>query len=252
MSTALLWGRRARRRRGPALLALAFLLVFGAGEATARGGFSGGGFKMAPSFRPSAPRSFSTTRPSTVPKSQYNWGSKTAPSRSSGSASTPRLAPPAGSTSSTGITASRSLYDTARSKGTLFSSQSEATQAFRRSYGSTYGSTFANEPAARPSWIPATTFAGGRNYNVVYSPVLGGYGYYDSLLGRWILYDALGDAAMAASLMGNHGYYWGAPPVYMSHVAGFLFFSFVLFVIFCVVCIIAAVARSRRRGSGGW
>jgi hypothetical protein len=145
------------------------------------------------------------------------------------------------------VTAQRNLYDTARRNGTLYSNQGEATQAFKSSLGSRYDSRFAAEPTARPSWIPQYTTVGGRNLNIVYNPVLGGYGYLNPLLGTWILYDVLGDAAMASSIMGNHGYYWGSPPVYVSHGPGFIFTAFVLLLFFIVAAAMIGYLRSRSR-----
>ncbi|MEI6875232.1 MAG: hypothetical protein WCL50_08905, partial [Spirochaetota bacterium] len=219
---------------------------------SARGGFSGGGFRSAPSFRSVAPsRSFAQPRTlapprqapaqSTTPKRAFTWGSRQAPVGAA--ASQPRLAPSAAAAGATGAAASRSLYDTARSKGTIYSSQKEASAAFRQSYSSAYSSTFATQPSSRPNWIPATTSVGGRAYPLAWSPALGGYGYFDSLLGRWILYDALSDAAMAASLMGNHGYWWGPPPVYVSHSGSFVVFALFLFALICLLCAVAVVIR---------
>ncbi len=233
--------------RGLALaLALGLVLV---DAASARGGFSGGGFRSAPSFRPSArsfslspsrvaPRASPSATPSLTPRSGGSvWGSRQAPSGAA-PASQPRLA------------TSRSLYDNARSKGTLYSNQGEASSAFRQKYGSSYSSTFAAEPASRPSYIPATTMIGGRSAGVMWNPGLGGYGYFDSLLGRWMLYDAIGDVAMATGLMAGHGYAWGAPPVYASHGATFIDLAFGLFLLFLLVVVVINISSRNRRGPG--
>ncbi|MEI6386932.1 MAG: hypothetical protein WCQ50_09860 [Spirochaetota bacterium] len=241
--------------RSGRLLALTLLLgLLFADAAAARGGFSGGGFKSSPSFRPStrsfslspsrvAPRASTSATPSLTPRAGGSiWGSRKAPAAtaSGAPASQPRLA------------TSRSMYDNARSKGTLYANQGEASSAFRQKYGSSYGSTFAAEPSARPSYIPATTMIGGRSAGVLWNPGLGGYGYYDSLLGRWMLYDAIGDAAMATGLMAGHGYAWGAPPVYASHGPNFIDLAFGLFLLLLLIVVVLNIySRSRRREAGG-
>lgn len=144
------------------------------------------------------------------------------------------------------MSSQRGLYDSARRSGTLFSSRDEAAQSFRSRYAKDYSSTFATEPAARPSYIPSATYVGGRSVNIVYSPVLGGYGYLHPLLGTWMLYDALSDAAMLDYAMSNRGYYWGGPPVYVSHGPGFLGFALFLLVL---ILIASAISRAARRRS---
>jgi hypothetical protein len=49
---------------------------------------------------------------------------------------------------------------------------------------------------------------------VRYRPSLGGYGYYNPSLGRWVLYSVMSDALMTNLLMRNNGYYYGSPPGY--------------------------------------
>ena len=101
---------------------------------------------------------------------------------------------------------------------------------------------------SRPSYIPTSTLVNGQNVNIAYNPALGGYGYMDAGLGRWVLYDALANAATMSLLMGQHSYYWGAPPVYVSHGSGFLTLAIVLFVLFLVVVpLVRAVLSARRR-----
>ena len=221
-------------------LALAAFALLGEGSIFARGGFSGGGFKSAPSFRSTSARSFSMPKLSTS-RSTFTWGSRRPKTGSEASgAASPR------SFGSAGTTSARSVYDTARSKGTLFASREEATSAFSRGLGSRYGSTFASEPSSRPSWIPDSTLVGGRSVNVVYSPLLGGYGYLDPVLGSWMLYDAMRDAAMMDRLMAGNGYYYGPPPVYSGYDPGFVNLALVLLFIIVMIAVVSNAARRRR------
>jgi hypothetical protein len=224
-----------------ALAATFFLLP--ASSAFARGGFRGGGFRSSPSLR-----SFGSSR------SFSGWGSATKPSlkatpfsssRSTLAApSTPRLGGISGSRSS--ISSQRGLYDSARRNGTLFASKAEAGQAFRNSYAKDFGSTFAAEPSVRPSYIPSSSVIGGRNVNIVYNPALGGYGYIHPLLGTWMLFDALSDAAILDQAMYNRGYWWGGAPVYVSHRPSFLGLAFGVLVLFLIASVVLrAVARRR-------
>jgi hypothetical protein len=216
---------------------LAFLPV---AEASARGGFHGGGFRFSPSVR-----SFTSSR-------SLNWGSSARPSLKPRSSSLFSRRSIAGSRSS--VSSQRSLYDSAMRNGTLFSSKAKAAQAFRGAYAKDYSSIFATEPSTRPSYIPPSTTLGGRSVNIVYSPVLGGYGYYHPSLGRWILYDALADAAIDQAMY-SRGYYWGAPPVYVSHGPSFIGFAFAILFILIVAAIGAkAIARARDndRHRGGY
>ena len=218
--------------------ALAFLP---ASEAFARGGFSGGGFRSAPSLR-----SFSAPRSS-------GWGSSTRPLLKA-SPSVPRLGGIGGSRSS--ISSSRGLYDSARRNGTLFSSKAEAAQSFKSRYAKDYATSFASEPSSRPAYIPSSTFIGGRSVNIMYNQGIGGYGYYHPGLGTWLLYDALADSAMSDGIMYNRGYYWGGAPVYVSHRPSFFGFAFAMLLLFIVGSVIArAVVRrrgARRRGGRGY
>jgi hypothetical protein len=222
----------------------AALVLLPASEAFARGGFSGGGFRSTPSFR-SAPsvRSLGGGRAS-------GWGSATKPSlkapfaagRSAGaSPSLPRLG---GSRAS--VSQQRGLYDSAKRNGTLFSSKAEASSAFRSRYAKDYSTRFASEPAARPSYIPSSYSVGGRSVNVVYNAGLGGYGYLHPILGTWILYDALSDAAMMDQAMSSRGYYYGGAPVYVSHGPSFLSIAFAILVAMLVLSAVTRMAARRR------
>jgi len=144
-------------------------------------------------------------------------------------------------------TAKRSVYDSARRTGTLFSTKTEAQSAFASRYSSQYGSTFQAEPASRPAWIPSSTLVDGRSVNVAYNPGLGGYGYLHPSLGTWVLYNAMSDAIMMDSLMTHHNYYYGAP-VYLSHGQSWINFAlFLLAAMVVLVAVMRAVRRSRWR-----
>ncbi len=182
------------------------------------------------------------------------WGSSTRP-LSTAPASTPRLGfgAAAGATGAAGspglsrssYTARRSVYDTARRSGTLYSTKAEAQSAFSSRYASQYGSTFQSEPATRPNWIPQSTLVGGQSVNVTYNPGLGGYAYLHPTLGTWMLYNAMSDAIMLDSLMNHHNYYYGAP-VYMSHGQSWINFALFLLVALVVASALARVVRRAR------
>jgi hypothetical protein len=224
----------------------AALAILPAAEASARGGFRGGGF----SSRSFSTRSFRTTRPLAAPRSG-SWGSATRPKAAAGLPSGAAGAASAGAeTSRGGISGGRAsasqrrgLYDSAKRNGTLFSTRQEAAQSFRSRYAKDYSSSFPAEPATRPSYIPGSTVVSGRNVNVFYNPAMGGYGYIHPLLGTWILFDALGDAAMLDYAMSNRGYYWGGAPVYQTHGPGFLGIAFAILVFILVASLISRVGR---------
>lgn len=232
------------------LLAAAFAaaLAFApASSAFARGGFRGGGFRAAPSFRSmGSARSLGGSRSlgrSLSPSRAFSgWGSATKPIIKP---STPRFGGIGGRRSS--LSSQRGLFNSASRNGTLFSSKAEASQAFRSRYAKDYGSTFASEPSMRPSYIPASTFVGGRSVNIMYNPTLGGYGYFHPSLGTWILYDALADAAMSDNLMYNRGYYWGGAPVFVSHGPRFFGLAFAVLALFLIAAIAVGVAARRAR-----
>lgn len=128
------------------------------------------------------------------------------------------------------------MYDRAKMNGTAFQSREQATSNFKQKYGSQYTNKFSSEPKSRPNYIPQTTNVGGRNYTVIYNQGMGGYGYC-GLGGRWMMYDMMMDMAMVDMMMGNHGYYYGAPPS-GSHmfilwwILGIIVFVVILAVIF--------------------
>ncbi len=235
------------RSRLLAGLCAAALILMPATGAFARGGFRGGGFRSSPSLRLSgSARSFKGWGSATRPSLKASPFSSTRPSAlSPSSSSTPRLGGISGSLS--GIGTQRGLFDSARRSGTLFASKTEASRAFRNSYGRDYASTFASEPQVRPSYIPSSAMVGGRNVNIVYSPALGGYGYLHPLLGTWMLYDALSDAAMLDRAMYGRGYYWGGAPVYVSHGPGFMGLALTVLALFLLAAVVTRVIAGRRR-----
>jgi|GEM_PF-3162349 len=248
--------RVSRTRIAAAALAalLAFLPV---AEASARGGFRGGGFRSASSARSFGGRSLGSPRGFGLPRQEASrsggWGSATRPDLESprgGAAVSSRLGGISGSRSS--AASQRGLYDSARRNGTLFSSREEAAQSFRSRYAGDYGSRFASEPSTRPSYIPNSATVGGRSVNIVYSPVLGGYGYIHPILGTWMLYDALSDAAMMNYAMSSRGYYWGAPPVYASHGPSFMDFALGVLAVMIIVAVVAGAAGRRSRREDRW
>jgi len=232
----------ARTRLMAAALAAA-LAFLPAADACARGGFRGGGFRSAPSIR-----SFGGAKSLGTSRAFSGWGSATKPTlkpkaSSSAPASTPRLGGISGDRAS--VSKQRGLYDSAKRNGTLFSSREEAAQSFRGRYAKDYGSSFASEPATRPSYIPAATTVAGRSVPVGYNPAMGGYGYIHPMLGTWILFDALGDAAMLNYAMSNRGYYWGGAPAYVSHGPGFMTIALGILVLLVIAGAASSAARRR-------
>jgi hypothetical protein len=208
-------------------------------EAWARGGFTGGGFKSAPSIR-----SFSSS------KGISSWGSAIRPAggpsaKASSSSSLPRFSGVSGTRA--GLSAQRSLFESAKRSGTLFSSRDEAAQAFRSRYAKDYGTSFVSEPQSRPSYIPGYTLVGGRRSPIAYVPSLGGYGYMNAL-GAWVLYDALSDPIALDPLMARTNYYWGSPPIYLSHGFGFFRLARILFMLIIAAALFSRISRRRRRG----
>lgn len=238
--------RRHTYRKLFSVLAVLVLLAAVSDGAFARGGFRGGGFRFSGGFRSFG--GFRTTR--TATGSFFRWGSST---RRSGVSSFGRTRRPLNTATAIGgsrasMASERSLYTTARQRGTVFSSRTEAAQSFRSRYSSQYTSRFGSRPSSRPSYIPAATTVNGRKVNVVYNQQRGGYGYMDPFLGHWVFYNALADAAMVNVLMANHGYWWGAPPVYYAAPgAGLFTWAFILFFIFMGVSVISRFLRGVAR-----
>lgn len=229
------------------LLAAAFAAAFVLAPASgvfARGGFTGGG------FRAPAVRSIGGSRSFAAPRAASGWGSATKPvlkpaASFASPSSTPRFGGIGGTRSS--LSSQRGLFASASRNGTLFASKAAASAAFRSRYAAEYASTFAAEPVARPTYIPASTFVGGRSVNIVYNPGLGGYGYLHPSLGTWIMYDALADAAMSDNLMYNRGYYWGGAPVYLSQGPSFFGVAFAVLALLLIAAIAVRIAARRAR-----
>ena len=230
-------GMKSRKTRTLKILAVAFAVLFMFAFVTdgafARGGFRGGGFRSSSGFR-----SFGASRSSS---SLFSWGS-TRPRTATNGAGAGSVG---GSRSS--FSAQRNLYDTARRNGTTFSSRTAATQAFQSKYASRYSSRFAAQPSVRPSYIPQSTMVDGRPMNIVYNAQYGGYGYMNPLLGHWVMYNALADTAMLGLLMNQNGYWYGAPPMYVSQGPGFFAWAIILFVTFMVISTLIRTVRGGRR-----
>jgi hypothetical protein len=242
-----------QRRAMAALIAVALATV-PVLDASARGGFRGGGFSSRSFSRLSGTRSLGGSSSTGALKS-LKWGSSSKPSSSASGASAGAAAGSGGSSilgrrgisgSRSSVSSQRSLYASAQKNGTLFSSRAEASQAFRSKYAKDYSSSFASEPASRPSYIPSSAAVDGRSVNIVYNQGLGGYGYLHPTLGAWMLFDALSDAAMLDAAMNGRGYYWGAP-AYLSHGSGFLDFAFMLLVVLAALALVASIASRARR-----
>ncbi len=232
-------------RRLLAALVAVFLLAAISENVFARGGFRGGGFRFSSGFRSFG--GYRTTRGATG--SFFRWGRR----GPSGVSSFGRTRRPVNTASAIGgsrasMASERSLYTSARQRGTVFSTRQEAAQAFRSRYSSRYTSRFATRPSARPSYIPAATTVDGRKIDVAYNPQRGGYGYIDPRLGRWVFYNALTDVAMMNLLMANHAYWWGVPPGYYSSPGSGLFsWAIILFFLFMGVSVISRFFRGAVR-----
>ncbi len=170
------------------LIAVCVGLIFSmaVGEAFARSkGF--GGFSSSRSF---SKKSFS--------KNTSNWGNK-----KSGLSGSKRKSS-AGKMSS----ADRSLYNKAKSSGTVFNSKTDALKSFKSKNASKYPTKFSTRPGTRPDHIPSSITTGGKKYNVTYRN--GGYGYLTGSV--WRPYSPFADPFMAARLMAMGGYYYGPRP----------------------------------------
>lgn len=85
----------------------------------------------------------------------------------------------------------------AKMNGTTYKSRDEAISAYKTQNASRLTTSFKDEPKIRPAYVPQKTYVGGRETVIVFDRSHGGYGYYDAM-GRWMLYDAIHDAANAA------------------------------------------------------
>ena len=99
---------------------------------------------------------------------------------SASTATTPSRTRPSGSA------ADRALNSKVTTTGSKQASRSQATNEYRSTRavrnsepGGRYQTQgYVREPAARPSYIPQTTYVGGRSFNIIFVPGFG-YGYYD-------------------------------------------------------------------------
>lgn len=111
--------------------------------------------------------------------------------------------------------ADQKAYDRAKAKGTVFKDRKSASADFKKKNAAKYTSTYASQPASRPGHIPASYASGGTTYNISYNQGYGGYGYM-GVGGSWIMYNAMGDVAMASYYnrqMTSAGYHYGPRPV---------------------------------------
>lgn len=136
----------------------------------------------------------------------------------------------------------RSLYTSARQRGTVFGTRQEAARSFSSRYANRYGSRFTTRPSTRPSYIPRSTTIGGKTVNIVYNGRKGGYGYIDPALRRWVFFNALANTAVLNGLMAGQAYWWGTPPVYYGG-SSFFTAALVLFFIFIGVSMLLRVIR---------
>lgn len=138
-----------------------------------------------------------------------------------------------------------SVYKKAVQSGTVFKSKTDAVNDFKSKNASKFANKFDAEPAARPSYIPASTSVGGNTYNVSYNSQHHGYGYYGPS-GAWIAYDALRDVAMLSVLM-DHDNYVVAPPnsTVVHHSMGFIGWFFTILVVAVLIGSAIIVFSSR-------
>lgn len=189
-----------------------------------RSSFSSGGSKSSGWSSPSksSPAPSTSSSKSSGFSSKDSWGSSSKAVNSSGNNSyRPSTA------------SETALQKKAIQNGTAYKTKDEAVNKFTQSHADKYPSKYSSEPSSRPNHIPSATSYGGRNYNVVYSPLYGGYGFYD-VSGAWIAYSVFRDAAMMGALMNHHGYY-GTPGVVVAtgySAVGVFFMSLIVLIMF--------------------
>ncbi len=232
-------------------VALMFVVAF-CGEVFARGssgGRSSGGSSR--SFSSSSSRSSSPSRStSSAPASGPTWGGKSGSSglTTSGTRGATSTQPSSATSSATMSKADQALYQKAKTQGTAFKTRDDAVNAFKQQNQGKYTNQFSSEPTRRPDYIPQTyTTSSGSSYSVVYRPDLGGYGYYDASLGRWMLYSVMADAAMTSMLMHSRGYYYGPTPGVYYGGGGFFTGLGTLILIVLIVVALSRVMIIRRR-----
>lgn len=196
-------------------------------------------------------RTTTKSRSNTTQKKSTNTNKKATTSKSNTStkkkaSSNPRLSKKQAADKTA---AEKALHDKAKKNGTHYKSRADATKAFKDSKGTEIKAAnpvkFDSKPATRPSYVPASTSAGGNTYNITYNQSHGGYGYM-GVAGTWMMYDIMSDAAFMNAQMRSHGYAYGQPQVYHASAPGFaMIFGIVFGAIFLIV-IIAVVAAMIR------
>jgi hypothetical protein len=109
-----------------------------------------------------------------------------------------------------------SRYQEAVKSGKAFTTRESAVADFKTKNATSFTNKFTSEPAKRPDYIPSNYTTGGKSYNIIYNPTVGGYGYWNGGgpgLGTWIMYDTLSDMAMMNTMMSRQNYYVGEPVV---------------------------------------
>lgn len=86
-----------------------------------------------------------------------------------------------------------------------YTSQSDASSAFRQQQASKYSNHFASEPSRRPDYIPGNISRGGVQYNVVFHG--GSYGYYSGSV--WTPLDMAMYMVVTDAMLNNNGYGYG-------------------------------------------
>lgn len=172
-------------------------------------------------------------------KPSYSAPKAVSPSRSSsgifGSSSksvTPQKPSVTTKSSGTDSKMSQSLKTTSSS----YKTKESAIDAFKKENAGKFTSKYEKEPSTRPTHIPQSTTVDGRSVTVNYNSNYGGYGYMHPVLGTWIMYDMMSDAAMVNSMAHHHGYGYAASGYNYS----FGWFNSVIFtvVFICVLLII--------------
>jgi hypothetical protein len=182
---------------------------------------SGSSFKSSSSSFKSSPSSTPKSSPSSA---KYTGGTT--------SSSKPGSVAPQTSTR-VGSKVEVSRYQEAVKSGKAFTTRESAVADFKTKNATSFTNKFTSEPAKRPDYIPSNYTTGGKSYNVVYNPTVGGYGYWNGGgpgLGTWMVYDTLSDMAMMNTMMARQNYYVGTPVVASST-------SFVT-VMSCIVAVI--------------
>lgn len=183
-----------------------------------------------PSSPAASPNSGSSSKPSSSTASK--------PSSSGGSSWGSKSSTPTTTAAKPANKAEAALYEQTKKQGTTYASREEAVTAFKASQSEQvkkqYTSSFSNEPSSRPSYIPPTYVPPGYSQpvKVVYRSDLGGYGWFNSALNTYVLYDILTDdrSPVIASHMANSGYTY-APSSGGGH----------FFLIFIIVIVLVAV-----------